>query len=260
MPTLLVSAGPAQPTADGGYAWPNTFLSNFLVNLVWISVTFGCACGIQAFRRTPPGSAARAKAKAYLIAFATIDVSLVGMGIPYNLTSNMGAPEIVPWLFETLQALGIAVGPLLLVRGMLRYQLFDFDVKVKKGLQRGTVAAIILGAAIIAAQVAQNFFANALGWLAGGAVAGLLFFAIKPIERFAERLSDHAMPRTTGTPEYFAARKHEIYRAALEDSLADGAVTAKERAVLVRLAANLELDGNDAMRIEGEVLASRGAA
>jgi hypothetical protein len=106
----------------------------------------------------------------------------------------------------------------------------------------------------LAEQYLQQF-----GWVFGGLAVGALLFALRPIERAIDRMADRAMPRTTGTPEYIAQRKHEIYRAAIEDMAADGTVSTKERTALIRLAANLGIDGNDALRIETDVLAPEGS-
>jgi hypothetical protein len=250
-------------TDEGGYGFTVRGLlndENFLSAAVF---TFTLACALSAVRAAAPGTARRAQAKAYALGFGLNDAGLAVLGylVPgLGLAGVLHTPEWAGFYncLGTLTNLVSITASVLIARGMLRYQMFDFDLKVKWTIQRGTVAAIILGAAVIAGQVAQNFLAGAFGWLAGGIVAGLLVFAIKPIERLAERLSDRAMPRTTGTPEYLAQRKHEIYRAAIEDMAADGAITVKERGALLRLAKNLELDGNDAMRIEGEVLATGG--
>jgi hypothetical protein len=230
------------------YGWPITaFFSAYLVALLYtIPVT------IDAWRRAPPGTTLKARARAYLTAFLLADVSILIAVIAQFLPSI--SPTIIEIVVSILFPLAFVTFAVILLRGMVRYQLFDFDLKVKWTLQRGTIAAIILGGAIVAGQVAQDYLSGAFGWLAGGVVAGLLIFAIKPIERFAEGLTDRAMPRTTGTPEYLAARKHEIYRAAIEDAMRDGVVSAKERALLLRLAENLQLSSDESIGIERSVV------
>jgi hypothetical protein len=251
--------GPGTLNASGTWdwtvaAWLNTPAFDSLFALSYV---IGIVATLHAWRVASPGSRARTQARAYAAAFLVMDVAiasdslllLAGLSLPYDL-----------WLVVYIaQSLGILAGLGLLVRGLLRYQLFDFDLKVKWTLKRGTPVAIILGTFFVVSALAEQYLQQ-FGWIVGGLAVGGLLFALRPIERAIDRMADRAMPKTTGTPEYLAQRKHEIYRAAIEDSLADGAVTAKERAVLVRLARNLELDGNDAMRIESEVLATRGSA
>jgi uncharacterized membrane protein YebE (DUF533 family) len=111
------------------------------------------------------------------------------------------------------------------------------------------VLAVFFVATAIAEQYLQGY-----GLVVGGLAIGLLLFAIRPVECAIDRMADRAMPKTTGTPEYLAQRKHEIYRAAIEDAMRDGVVSAKERALLLRLAENLGLTGDESTRIERAVL------
>jgi hypothetical protein len=240
----------------GGYFW-DASPTNVALNLETVAIyAFTLVCTTDAFRRAEPGTIARSRAKAYLQAFALIDGSIVVAGIV-----NFAAPQafygvdIIGWaaLVMGLVTLTQAVGGLMIVRGMLRYQLFDFDLKLKWTLKRGTLVAIILGAFFLATALAEQYLQQ-FGWVIGGLAVGALLFALRPIERAIDRMADRAMPRTTGTPEYLAQRKHEIYRAALEDAMRDGVVSAKERALLLRLAENLGLSGDESTRIERNVL------
>jgi hypothetical protein len=197
-----------------------------------------------------------------LIACAATVTAAVTLGVVSavaNLSPDSNTAFTTNWWIVNLSTgLVFLPMPALAAYALLRHRLLGIDLKIKWTLKRGTLVAIILGAFFVATAVAEQYL-QGYGFVFGGVAIGLLLFAIRPIERAIDRMADRAMPKTTGTPEYLAQRRHEIYRAALEDSLADGAVTAKERAVLVRLAANLGIDGNDAMRIEGEVLAGRAA-
>jgi hypothetical protein len=247
-------------TDEGGYGFTVRGLlndGNFLSAAVF---TFTLACALSALRAAAPGTARRAQAKAYALGFGLNDAGLAVLGYLVPALGLAGVLHTPEWAgfyncLGTLTNLVSITACVLIARGMLRYQMFGFDLKVKWTIQRGTVAAIILGAFFIAAQVAQNYLAGALGWLAGGAAAGLLLFAIKPLERFAMRLSDRAMPKTTGTPEYVAFRKLEVYKAAVESAHETGGISARERASLDRLRAKLGIGELDASAVEGDVLA-----
>jgi hypothetical protein len=184
------------------------------------------------------------------------DVTVVSVSILNLILDPLGAQYGT--FLDIIDNLLIAGFVLLLARAMLRYQLFDFDLKLKWTLRRGTLAAIILSAFVLATAVAEQYLQQ-FGWVIGGLAVGVLLFALRPIERAIDRFADKAMPKTTGTPEYLAQRKHEIYRAALEDAMRDGVVSAKERALLLRLAENLSLSGDEAMSIERGVLEASGA-
>jgi hypothetical protein len=215
-----------------------------------VCALYSTAAAIQAVVKSSPGSRARARAAVYLRAFVFLDGGSLLAWLPIQFTVPPG-----DFLGAIVLPILLAIFTVLLVRAILRDHLFDFDLKVKWTIERGTVAAIILGAAFVVAQIAENFLAGQYGWLLGGAVAGVLLFAIRPIERFAERLAARAMPKTTGTPEYVAQRKEEIYRAALEDAMRGGSVSAKERQLLLRLAQNLQLSADTANEIEQRYLA-----
>jgi hypothetical protein len=213
------------------------------LNAVAFVVTIIAA--LDAVRRTAQGSLPRRRGVAYLRAFAVFDLG--------NLAQNFGSQFPDAWHVYAVGSVVITIGTLLIARALLWDQILDIDIKIKWTLKRGTLVGMVLALFLVATAVAEQYL-QGYGFVVGGGAIGLLLFALRPIERAIDRLADRAMPKTTGTPEYLAQRKHEIYRAAIEDMAADGAITVKERSALLRLAKNLGLDGNDAMRIESEVL------
>jgi hypothetical protein len=66
------------------------------------------------------------------------------------------------------------------------------------------------------------------------------------------------MPGTDSSPAYVAFRKMEVYKAAVEEVLADGKVSDKDRRVLDRLRAQLGLAASDAGSMERDIAAARG--
>jgi hypothetical protein len=245
-PDALQADGPADP--HGGWNFPPGQLSVAMSPYVQLLIfSFGVLTAITAVARTERGSIKRKRAIAFLQGITVIDAVLIAFSVTTLLFGrNIDA------ITEPVALIIIAAGGIMLVRGLLRYQLFDFDLKVKWTLQRGTVAAIILGAFFIVAQVAQNYLAGALGWLAGGIAAGALLFAIRPIEHFAARLSDRAMPKTTGSPDYIAYRKLEVYRAAVESEIETHGQDHQEHAVLERLRIKLGISREDADALQRE--------
>jgi hypothetical protein len=252
-PAALVSAGELRASPHGGHVWalgPAQQLWAPVAILIW---GFSTVCSVDALRRAPPGTIARVRAKAYVQAFLLIDAAVVLAEITW---AALGVPDLFDPRGQAIHVafyLLISAGTLMVARGMLRYQLFDFDLKLKRSLKRGTLVAIILGAFFVVSALAEQYLQQ-FGWIVGGLAVGALLFALRPIERAIDRLADRAMPKTTGTPEYLAQRKHEIYRAAIEDAMRDGVVSAKERALLLRLADNLGLSAEESGRIERDVL------
>ncbi len=119
---------------------------------------------------------------------------------------------------------------------------------------------IFIGVFFASAQIAQAFLTTEYGWALGGLVAGLLLLAINPLQRFATRVADVAMPNVHDTEEYRTVRKREVYRAALDEILTDGHITAKERRTLIRLQEQLGQHAAHAQTIEAEVLETREVA
>jgi hypothetical protein len=206
------------------------------------------ACALAALRRAPAGSAARRRATWYAVAFGAQDAAAalglilpVALGLPPR-TGYAAASVMVP--------LGVTAGVALVATAMVREHLFDADLRLKAGLRRGAVAAAFLAAFFVVAQLIQNVASQALGYLAGAVVAGLMLFALRPIERAASRLADAAMPQVRDTEEYRTVRKREVYRAAVESAMSQGSIPEAQRGVLATLADHLGLGAREALEIE----------
>lgn len=149
--------------------------------------------------------------------------------------------------------LWILGAPLLTAYALLRCQLFDIDLKIKWGVRGGTLAGVFLAVFFVVATVASEFLTGTYGYILGGVAAGLLLFALTPLQKFAERAAERAMPNTNDSTEYLAFRKLEVYKAAAEE-LAAGGITTKERRALQALRAKLGIAAIDAASVERDVL------
>lgn len=109
----------------------------------------------------------------------------------------------------------------LLGYGILRYQLLDIDLQIKRAIGRATVATTFAALVFVTAVTAENFLTDRYGWIAGGVAAGLLLFALTPLQRFAEHVADRAMPHVRDDSEYRLVKKLEVFRAAYEGALED---------------------------------------
>ncbi|HUR68339.1 MAG TPA: hypothetical protein VM370_03775 [Candidatus Thermoplasmatota archaeon] len=210
---------------------------------------------LDARRRTLPGSEARGRATLYIIAFGVRDLLY---GILY-FTGPLWFQRVQPLSDITVIAFlpgATVIFCLLLGYGVLRGQLFDIDLRIRHGIRRGTLAGVFLAVFFVVATVAENYLSSTYGYLAGGAAAGLLLFAVAPLQRVAERVSHAAIPAARVTPEYLAFRKLEVYKAAVESARETGGITPKERAMLARLGVKLGLAEADARAIEGDVLST----
>lgn len=183
------------------------FLPVFMLQV--LLYLFGLVVALFTYRAASPGRA-EAQARYYLLAFGWRDLVLVvSIGAFILAGVQLSFPASVIGAFAY-----IGFVPLL-AYGMLKAQLFDIDLKIKWGIRRGTVVAILGVAFVIVAEVAQNWLSDAYGYLAGGLAAGMLLLALRPLDRIATRVADRAMPGVDATPAYVAYRKMEVYRAAL---------------------------------------------
>lgn len=124
----------------------------------------------------------------------------------------------------------------------LHDQAVGLNRKVRIGISRTALAAMFLGVFFVAAEVAQSFFSTEYGYLTGGIAAGMMLFAISPLQRFAERLAQ---------VDKVAAddKTAQVYREAVELTLADRTITAREERHLAHLAERLGLAAGQAMDI-----------
>jgi hypothetical protein len=224
-------------------------------NLVGLSSLVSLVGSLSAWAQSPRGSWARKQAKAFALAFGVHDTGIFfAMAAPGHL---IPPPPSGQWT-DALVILGTTIPSLifvlLLAYGMLKVQLFDVDLHIKRGLKRSTVAAIFVAAFLVVEQLVSNYFNGQFGVLFGAVVAGLMLFGLDHIRHFAGKLANEAMPNVSPTPEYVAYRKLEVYRAAFEGLNADGQVSAKERATLEKLRLKLGIAPGDAAALEAAML------
>ncbi|MGQ0536319.1 MAG: hypothetical protein ACT4PT_09625 [Methanobacteriota archaeon] len=141
----------------------------------------------------------------------------------------------------------------ILAYAILRHQLLGLDVKVKWTLKQSTVAAAFVGVFFVVSESASTFFAGSVGPYLGIAAAGLLVFAIAPLQHLAQRVADKAMPGVKSVAEMDPVERARVYREACARAWADGSVSREERGMLQQLRASLNLDGETALRIEEDV-------
>lgn len=191
---------------------------------------------LHAWRRAKVESARR-QAGFLAAVYTTVFVSWAAFIVWYAGTTRDFTAGIVAtnFLWQAANSLALTLG---LSYGILKAQLFDIDLKIKWTLRRGTLVGVFVAAFFVASAVAQQWLEQ-YGVIAGGAAVGLLLFAVRPIERAADKLADRAMPRVRDDKGYRTVRKLEVYRAAIDSALSDGDITPKERGMLAALAEHL---------------------
>lgn len=211
--------------------------------------------------------AQRERARAFTIAFGVRDVmwvisftyytawfyGLIGTGgLDPPPEDNLTFHVIMPLLYQ----LAIIFYIPLVAYGVLRVQLFDIDLRIKRTLKRGTVAAAFVAVFFVISELAGNFLSNQFGNVLGVLGTGALIFFLDPIQRAAERVSDAAMPNTVDTPEYEAFRKLQVYDSAVHAALEDGRISNRQRRVLDSMIRSMGIDQETAQRVESDALAA----
>jgi hypothetical protein len=231
----------------------------FFLLATMVTSIIGIVASLQSARRARMGlerSKGRALARAY-IAYDAIMMPFflwAFLYIPGSDPAQMGlVPAIVNFYTFMFAAVVLCAG---LALGILRSQLFDIDVKIRWTVKRGTLAGIFIATFFVVSQLIQNFTTEAMGTIGGAVAAGLLLFAITPLQAFAERLSRTAVPAKD--PKALEERKLEIYKAALEGAWQDGRLSGRERTVLTRLQLELGIANAESRRLQIQVRKSLG--
>lgn len=222
----------------------------------------GLAAAVSAYRRTKAGSTARRRARAFALGFGSRDASFVALvlvGYLAILLLGLSGSEASFFLALTLAwPVGLMLSVAFLTYGILREQLFDIDVKVKVAVRKSTVVGLFAGGFFVASEALEAVL-PVDDALLGVLAAGLIALGLRPIQRAAQGLAERLMPGVDATVEHLASRKVEVYRAAVEGALADGALSSRERAILAGLADELGLSPEDVQTVEDEVIRAHGA-
>lgn len=251
-----------RPTADG---WTSGYYGStpaFITAGTVLVTTYALLVGIQAIRRARRGSLERAQAIALVLAVAAI-VSVGAANALIMVALNTIDPQVhvsymgaMAGAYPAMTSIAALVGIVILALGMLRLQLLEVDLRVKWTIRRGTVVGAIVASAVIVAELAQIWVSSTLGVVAGLAAALLLLVVKRPLERFAERVANAAMPGVDNTREWREARAAELYRTAVRLALADGTVNAEEESQLETFAKQLGLEAARAIELRLDVLSA----
>lgn len=226
---------------------------------ICVALTWGFAAALHAWL-TSEGDAEKARAKAFTLAFGLRDVvwcftfvvlagyhfGLMGQGFDTLMDKSDPLAIVLQYLYQGV----VIVYVPLVAYGMLRTQLFDIDLRIKRGLNRGTVAAILFTIFFVISELASNLLSDQFGTVIGVLAAGVLVFFLDPLFRFADVLTDVAMPNTRATPEYENFRKLQVYDAAVRTALENGGISDRERRLLDSMIDSLRIDRQVAEQIE----------
>jgi hypothetical protein len=231
----------------------------------WVSsYLYGLVVGIDAFRRAPKGSEQRRQMRYFLAAFGTRDlIQMMNFGIVVATALGVDiitGPTVMLYSFILVPVTVVLAWAVLLSYAVLRVHLLDIDLRLKLALKGTTLTSFFVAAFLIVSQLVQNITSQFLGYIGGAVAAGVLLFALHPLQRVADRMANAAMPRVTDSPDYIHSRKEAVFSAALEGALQDGSITDKESGILMRLQLELGIANSEARTLEAKVRSAMGLA
>lgn len=240
--------------SGGGYFhWVSTPgpVWSYLAGLLGLLFLCGFCVSVLAWRRAK-ADLSRSRARAFALAFGSR--AFVWGGI-YMLFAFAAARLTVESVFYLLQlyALTLLVYTVLVSYGVLTTQLFDIDLRLKWTVRQSSIAAAFVAVFFLVSEGVKTFLSVQFGNLLGIAAAAVLVFFLAPLRRMADGIANLAVPQTQTTSNYEAFRKLQIYHAALEGAYSDGQIRPKERLILDRLKAGLEIADVDAERLELDI-------
>ncbi len=137
--------------------------------------------------------------------------------------------------------------------GILSVPLINIQVEVRRGVERGTLAAAFVALFFLISEGSASFLSDQFGSVAGLLGATLIVFLLSPLHRATEWLSDRVVT-VDESAEYKVYRKLQMYAAAVEDALSHGEIGVSQRGLLDRLRESLEVSEIDARRIEADLV------
>jgi hypothetical protein len=146
-------------------------------------------------------------------------------------------------LYPGLFLIGVwrIVLPAMAAYAIVRHRLFDLDLKIRWTLRRGTIVGVFLAVFFVTNQVAQNFLSAKYGVVAGGVSAGLLLFALSPLERLGHRVADAVGPRPPPATGLDRRARLQLYQEQATLVWSDGTMGRKEAHLLDKLRSSLGL-------------------
>ncbi len=191
------------------YGW--TFRADFLAFWAWIiseAVAFyGIARLIQLYMKTPFAIVRRQ------LLFLIVGVSQVVVWyLFYPILFGKIFPEAVTtgFFFDFSGTIFLALA----AYAILKYQLFDIEIKVKKGVEYSILLAVFFGIVLAVQQLLENYVAQILGSVIGIVVGSIIIITSFPLQHMAEDaakgyLKEHLIPKhTTIGSEWRSTRLH----------------------------------------------------
>ncbi len=149
--------------------------------------------------------------------------------------------------------------PALVTFALLRYALFDIDLKVRAAVAWSVVVGILGATYFLVSELLEGVVASRTGTLGGLAAAALLTLAAKPLSVIGRRAAALLMPGTKDLASAPRGRAQAIYLEQFLMLQEDGVLTEKERRSLEGLRERLGIGQTAAAAIERRAMPGAGS-
>lgn len=219
------------------------------------SALAGLGCALAACAIWLRNSSLAASAGARNVGLLALAAPLAGM-VAFVLTGSFAA-------VDQTGAYGLtrALMVLLLAYAILRHQLLGLDIRVRWTIKQSTLAAIFVTVFFVGSEAAKEFVGGAANSaIVGIAAAGLMVFALNPLQRAAEGIANAAvpLPAVAAPAPQALERRVEVYRDSVRLAMRDHVLSREEQVKLARLADELGINAGRAVELMGEVEAEAG--
>jgi hypothetical protein len=178
----------------------------------------------------------------------------VALVVGTTLALGVATPLLSQEALRVILSLTALAVPLCITYALVKHRLFDAEVKLRFAVKGTTLAAAFLAVFLVVDQIIQVQAGDFIGGVGGAVAAGLLLFALHPLQRVADRIAYKAVPKSGPLGKLSPPERARMYREQLEIAWADGRLTAKERLLFTRLQERLGISAEEAQLLETEVL------
>lgn len=227
----------------GGWAAAAVFGGFALTNLL------GLVVAATAWARAEPHTTSRRHARLVAYAFGIRDLGMAVVLVTWAVGEFVDRQRWADSWDIPVSNSAPVVAMVLLAYALLRHQVFGIELRFKEGVRRSLIGLPFAAAFFVLAETLEGALPFP-GYLAGLAGAGVVALALQPIQRGARAAADRLFPGVEDSAEYRGNRAQALYEAALESATADGIVTARERALLLRLRTELGIAPEAARALE----------
>ncbi len=152
--------------------------------------------------------------------------------------------------WEFIRGFWLLVVPATITYALMRFSLFDIDIRLKAGVKRAIVLGAFAVTFFLVSEAAEATFGGDRGPLFGIGAAALLAAGARPLQVAAQKAADTLMPDTVPLHMLSPRQRETLYREQFLLVGSDGTVTSKERRMLEDLAEALRLDARQTRRLE----------